>query len=296
MGELDGPASIFCTSNHRSPGTSLWLRELGDSRSDTVRSIRRCEPFSNMTGYRKLHTERNWKKSTTLVGLTPYSRHSDEEEMLFSTWRRRGTNNEPPSCGNITDDLVQMKSRYGWARWSHVETARPWGTNAHRDPRKRNRRNQQRALAGAECPLGLRPFSWTDLSPHNRQVVQVCCSVAKSCLTCYDPINCSTPGFPVLHHLPEFIQIHVHWVSDSLQPSHPFHPLLLHSIFIRVYSSESVLCIRWPKYWSFSISSSNEYSGLISFRMDWLDLLEVQGTLLQHHSSKHQFLGTQLSL
>lgn len=84
------PSFVPATTGHgilspsQSPGTSLWLRELGNSQSDTVRSIRRCEPFSNMTGYRKLHTERNWKKSTTLVGLTPYSRHSDEE-MLFST-------------------------------------------------------------------------------------------------------------------------------------------------------------------------------------------------------------------
>ena len=89
--------------------------------------------------------------------------------------------------------------------------------------------------------------------------------------------------------------------SNYLILCHPL--LLLPSIFpsIRVFSSESVLCIRWPKYWSFSFSSSpsNEYSGLISFRMDWVDLLAVQGTLksfLQHHSSKHQFVGTQLSL
>ena len=109
---------------------------------------------------------------------------------------------------------------------------------------------------------------------------------------------CSTPGLPVYHQLPEFTQTHVHWVSDSLQPSHslssPFPPA---SIFprIRVFSNESVLCIRWPKYWSFSfsISPSNEYSGLISFRMDWLDLLEVQVTLkslLQHHNSKASIL------
>ena len=93
---------------------------------------------------------------------------------------------------------------------------------------------------------------------------------------------------------------------ESVMPSNHLilcRPLLLPSIFssIRVFSNESVLCIRWPKYWSFSFSihPSNEYSGLISFRMDWLDLLAVQGTLkslLQHHSSKHQFFGTQLSL
>ena len=95
---------------------------------------------------------------------------------------------------------------------------------------------------------------------------------------------------------PEFTQIHVHWVSDAIQPSHPCPLLFLPSIFpsIRVFLNESVLHIRWPKYWSFSfnISPSNEYSGLISFRRDWLDL-QVQGTLkslLQHHSSKASVL------
>ena len=102
---------------------------------------------------------------------------------------------------------------------------------------------------------------------------------------------------PVHHQLPELAQTHV-WVSDAIQPFHPLSSLLLpSSIFpsIRVFSNESVLCIRWPKDWSFSfsISPSNEYSGLISFRMDWLDLLAVQGTLrslLQHHSSKASIL------
>ena len=96
---------------------------------------------------------------------------------------------------------------------------------------------------------------------------------------------------------PELTQTHVHWVGDAIQPSHPLSSLLLlPSIFpsIRVFSSESVLCITWPKYWSFSfnISPSNVYSGLISFRIDWLDLLAVQGTLksLQHHSSKASVL------
>ena len=109
-------------------------------------------------------------------------------------------------------------------------------------------------------------------------------------------MNCSTPGFPVHHQLPELAQTHVHWLSDTIQPSHP-HPLLLPSIFpgIRVFSNESVLHIRWSKYWSFSfsISPSNEYSGLISFRIDWFDLLAVQGTLksfLQHHSSRASIL------
>ena len=184
-------------------------------------------------------------------------------------------------------------------------------------------------------------------------------SVTQPCPTLCNPMNCSTPGFLVLHHLPELAQTHVHWVSDAIQPSHPLSPtspseeiqfssvqllsrvwlfvtpwtaarqaylsitnswslpklmsielvmpsnyfilcrplLLLPSIFpsIKVFFNESVLHIRWPKYWSFSfsISPSNEYSGLISFRMDWLDLPAVQGTLkslLQHHSSKASIL------
>ena len=123
-------------------------------------------------------------------------------------------------------------------------------------------------------------------------------SVAQSCPTLWDPMNHSTPGLPVHHQLPASTQTHVHWVRDAIQPFILCCPLLLLlSIFpsIRVFSNESTLCFRWPKYWSFSfsISPSNEYSGLISFRMDWLDLPAVQGTLrslLQHHSSKASIL------
>ena len=125
-----------------------------------------------------------------------------------------------------------------------------------------------------------------------------CCSVAQLCPTLCDPMDCSTPVFPLLHYLLEFAQTHVHRVGDAIQSSHPLSsPSSPTSIFpsIRVFSNESVLHIRWPKYWSFnfSISPSNEYSGLISFRMDWLDLLAVQGTLkslLQYHSSKASIL------
>ena len=99
-----------------------------------------------------------------------------------------------------------------------------------------------------------------------------------------DPMNRSTPGLPVHHQLPEFTQTHVHWVGDPIQPSQLCRPLLfLPSIFpsIKVFSSESGLLMRWPKYWSFSFSigPSYEYLGLISFRMDSLDLLAIQGTL-----------------
>ena len=109
-------------------------------------------------------------------------------------------------------------------------------------------------------------------------------SAAQLCPTLCDPVNCSTPGFPVLHYLLEFAQTYVHWVSDTIQPSHPLSspsPSAPNPPSIRVFSNEWVLRIRWPKNWSFcfSINPSNEYSGLISFRIDWLDLLAVQGTL-----------------
>ena len=107
-------------------------------------------------------------------------------------------------------------------------------------------------------------------------------SVTQLCLTLCNPMNRSMPGLPVHHQLPEFTQTHVHWVRDAIQPSHPLlspSPPAFPSI--RVFSNESALHIMWPKYWSlsFGISPSNEYSGLISFRMDWLDLLAAQGTL-----------------
>ena len=111
-------------------------------------------------------------------------------------------------------------------------------------------------------------------------------------------MDCSTPGCPVHHQLRELTQTHVHWVSDAIQPSHPLlssPPPTFNLSSIRVFSNESVLQIRWPKYWSFSfsISPSNEYSGLISFRIEWFDILVVQGTLkslLQHHNSKASIL------
>ena len=129
-------------------------------------------------------------------------------------------------------------------------------------------------------------------------------SIIQSCPTLCDPMNCSTPGLPVHHQLLESTQTHVHRVGDAIQPSHPLSspsPSAPNPSRIRVFSSESTLCIRWPKYWSFSfnIIPSNEHPGLISFRMDWLDLLAVQGilkSLLQHTVQKYQFFGSQLSL
>ena len=94
-------------------------------------------------------------------------------------------------------------------------------------------------------------------------------------------MDCSTPGFPVLHYLLEFAQTHVHWVNDAIQPSNPLSPPSPPVLNLSQRQGLFPLCIRWPKYWnfSFSISLSSEYSGLISFRIDWFDLLAVQGTL-----------------
>ena len=133
---------------------------------------------------------------------------------------------------------------------------------------------------------------------HSKCSINGCCSVTKKCPTLCNPMDCNTPGFPVLHYLPELAQTHVHWVCDAIQTSHPLwsssppafnlsqHQCLFHWV---------TLCLRWPKYWSFSfsISPSNDYSGLISFTIDWFDHLAVQGTLkslLQHHNSKASFL------
>ena len=124
------------------------------------------------------------------------------------------------------------------------------------------------------------------------------CSVTKSCLILCNPMNCSTSGFPFLYYLPEFIQTHVLSIKSMMPSNHLilWHSLLLlPSLFpnIRVFSNELALHIKWPKYRSFSISPSSEYSGLISFRIDQFGLLAIQGTLkslLQHHNSKASVL------
>ena len=157
-------------------------------------------------------------------------------------------------------------------------------------------------FAGDNDAISLFPECLSALHARTFKIKSLCSSVqfssvAQSCLTLCDPMS-SIPGLPVHHQLPESTQTHVHQVvmpSNHLIPCHPL--LLLPSIFssIRVFSNESALHIRWPKYWSFSfnISPSNEHLGLISFRMDWLDLLAVQGTLkslLQGHNSKASIL------
>ena len=122
-------------------------------------------------------------------------------------------------------------------------------------------------------------------------------SITQLCLTLCDPVDCSTSGFPVHHQLPEVAQTHVHQVGDAIQTFNALSSPLLPSIFPRItaFSSELVLHIRWPKYCSFnfSIRSSNEYSVMIFFRIEWFHLLANQGTHkshLQHHSSKASIL------
>ena len=118
------------------------------------------------------------------------------------------------------------------------------------------------------------------------------------CVWLCDPLDHSTPGFPVHYQIPELAQAHVHWIGDAIQQSHPLSspsPPAFNLSQHQGLSDELALCTRWPKYWSFSfnINPSNDYSGLISFRSDWFDLLSVQGTLkslLQHHSSKASIL------
>ena len=149
------------------------------------------------------------------------------------------------------------------------------------------------------CFLNL-PGTWKRLSQWFLLSVQYS-SVTQSCPTLCDPMNRSTPGLPVHHQLPEFTQTHVHQVSDAIQPSHPLsfpsppapNPSQHQSLFQWVDILHEVAKVE------FQISPSNEHPGLVSFRMDWLYLLTVQGTLkslLQHHSSKYQFFYTQLSL
>ena len=126
------------------------------------------------------------------------------------------------------------------------------------------------------------------MRPLYSMILLCCCLVTKSSPTLCKLMDCSTPDYPVLHYLPQCTQIHVHWVGDDIQQSHPLLPsFLLPSAFpsMRVFSSELAFHIRLPAYWSFSLSPSNEYSGLIFCRIDRFDLLAVQGilkSLLQH--------------
>ena len=138
----------------------------------------------------------------------------------------------------------------------------------------------------------------------NNTINNCCCSVALSCSTLCNPMDCSTPGFSVLHHLPELAQTHVHQVGDAIQPSHPLSspfPPAFNLPNIRLFSSESTLRIRWPKVWSysFSISPSNEHPGLSPLGLTgWISLKSKGLSRVFSNTTvhKHQFFGTRLSL
>ena len=153
------------------------------------------------------------------------------------------------------------------------------------------------------CPSGLShmTLSWVGtpvLAPSSNGSSVHFSSVTQSCQTLCSPMNCSMPGLLVHHHLLEFTQTHIHRFGDAIQPSHPLwspFPPAPNPSHHQSFYNESTLCMRWPKYWSFSFSiiPSKEIPGLISFRMDWLDLLAIQGTLkslLQCHSLKASIL------
>ena len=156
---------------------------------------------------------------------------------------------------------------------------------------------------GAHKGLVTRTSTWSFMVSESTAsqwalILCCCCSLTKACSTLCNPMNCSMPGFSVLHYFQEFAQTHVHWAGDAVQPSHPLlspSPPACHLSQHQGLSSESALHIRCPNYWTFgfSISPSNEYSGLVSFRIDWFDCLAVQGTLqslFQHRNSKAAIL------
>ena len=183
---------------------------------------------------------------------------------------------------------LECKSRKSRNTWSNRQVW-PWSTEWSRT--KATRVLSKECTGHSKHPLPTTQEKTLHVDITRGQHTQLCPTLCES-------MDCSTPGLPVHHQLPELVQIHVHWVSDAIQPYHSLlspspptfnlsqHQGLLHG---------AVLHIRWPKYWSFSfnISPSNEYSGIISFRMDWLALLAVQVTLkslLEHHSSKASIL------
>ena len=137
-------------------------------------------------------------------------------------------------------------------------------------------------------------MSQSSLPPTHTPGNEFWCVVVQSCPTLCNPMDCHTPASPVLHYLLEFAQIHVYWVTDAVQPSHPLLPPSFALCLSQHQHLFLAFCFRWSKYWSFSISPSSGCSGLISFRIDWFDLLAVPGTLkslLQHHNSKELILN-----
>ena len=207
--------------------------------------------------------------------------------------------------------MCSKKGRSGPCGWVLARTANSLRFWVFSETKKETASSQELGLRLLEAMLKLgQVFKCRSLNAASLprlsavfKIIPQFSSVAQSCPTLCDPMNHSTTGLPVHHQLPESTQTHVHWVGDAIQPSHPLSspsPALNLSqhqgLFHWVRSLHQVAKVVELQL---HISPSNEYSGLISFRMDWLDLLAVQGTLkslLQHHSLKHQFFATQVTL
>ena len=182
-------------------------------------------------------------------------------------------------------------------RSRNSEAGAPEDTDIYKPLKRREKWREEMSTPEDSSSLLAATYFSEDTTSFQWIVSLCCCAVARLCLTLCNPMNISMPGFPVLHDLLELAQIHVHWVADAIQPSHPVSPFssCLQSLPASVFSNELALHNRWPKYWSFSfnISPSNEYSGLISFRINWFDIPALQGTLkniLQHHDPKVSIL------
>ena len=200
-------------------------------------------------------------------------------------------NNESVTLNKILNGLI-------YVCWIHQET-----NKNHREKNYWRNNGKKITISVKNTDFKIQEAQQTSSRINTNKGITFWSSVQFSLSVCpilCNPMNRSIPGLPVHHKLPEFTQTHAHWVSDAIQPSHPLSspspPVPSPSKHqglssIRVFSEASTLHVRWPKYWSFSfsISPSNEHTGLISFKVNWLDLLAVQGTLkslLQHHSSK----------
>ena len=283
----------------RVPPPDVSLKTVGESRTEGGRreysGCAGCEgsPLSP-SPLPHLQQCSPWKKNACCSVNTSIEAHKDISSLYRFDWDHCGKM-EPACKRHFIQDICLYECSPNLGPWIQEVWAPDPQTQASAedsplaDPPPATCRDAPRILVWGGswehlfCPFPVCPF----LFPSNHQFS----SVTQSCLTLCDPIDWSTPGFPVHHQLLKLTQTHVHWVGDAIQPSHPLSspsPTFSHSqhqgIFKWVSSSHQV---------AFSISPSNEYPGLISFRRDWLDLFAVQGTLkslLQHHSSKESIL------
>ena len=227
-------------------------------------------------------------------------RRADSSEKILILGNIEGKKERERQRMRVLDGIIDSVDMSLNKLWETVKDGEAWRAGVHgvteSDTIQQLKTNSLQGKVAVPQISALKPHEGPER--HWSQQLLCCwCSVTQSCPTLCDPMDCSTPVSPVLRYLPELAQTHVHQVGDAIQPSHPLSSLLLSSIFpsIRVFSNGLALHIRWPRQlcFSFSMSSFNEYSGLISLRIDRFDLLAVRGTLkglLQHHSLKASIL------